>query len=103
MADKVRLSDPSAWDSILSATDGFSGADLKRLVQDAKLLLAADMTRHREVSTFENYLRRASEAIKKAQSEYARSAKLAMDVNADRPRWFNIHPELFGSVSAENE
>lgn len=103
MADKVQLSSPSAWTSILSATEGFSGADLKRLAQDAKLLMAADITRGREVVTFEAYLARASESIKRAQSEYARSAQLAMDVNANRPRWFNIHPELFSSATTDDE
>ncbi len=97
MSDRVQLSNPAAWEPILAATEGFSGADLKRLVQDAKLLMAADISRNRPVGIFEDYLSRASDSIKKAQLEYARSAKLAMDVNANRPRWFNIHPEIFGS------
>lgn len=41
---------------ILEATDGFSGADLKRLVQDAKLHMAVDITRKRNREAFHYYL-----------------------------------------------
>jgi transitional endoplasmic reticulum ATPase len=95
MADKVQLRSQDAWSAIVDATDGFSGADLKRLVQDAKLNLAVDMTRGREVQAFENYILRAASAIKQSRTAYSQSAKRAMDVNVNRPRWFNIHPELF--------
>lgn len=95
MADKVHLSGEQAWPTISDATDGFSGADLKRMVQDAKLHLAVDITRSREVQSFENYLLRAANSIRQSRTAYAQSAKRAMDVNVDRPRWFNVHPELF--------
>lgn len=98
MADKVQLSCEEAWGEVVATTDGFSGADLKRLVQDAKLLMAVDMSRGREVKAFEKYLARASDTIKNSRCEYAQSAKRAMELNASRPRWFNVHPELFESV-----
>lgn len=103
MADKVQLRSEHAWLAIVDATDGFSGADLKRLVEDAKLNLAVDMTRGREVQAFENYLLRAANAIQQSRIAYTQSAKRAMDVNVHRPRWFNIHPELFDKCEHSNE
>ena len=103
MADKVQLRSEHTWPAIVDATDGFSGADLKRLVQDAKLNLAVDMTRGREVQVFENYLLRAANAVKLSRTAYAQSAKRAMDVNVNRPRWFNIHPELFDKCEQSQE
>ena len=103
MADKVQLRSEHAWPNIVEATDGFSGADLKRMVQDAKLNMAVDMTRGREVQAFENYLLRSAAAIKQSRTAYAQSAKRAMDVNANRPRWFNIHPELFDNCEHSQE
>lgn len=103
MADKVHLHSQHAWPAIVDATDGFSGADLKRLVQDAKLNLAVDMTRGREVQVFEIYLLRSAIAVKLSRTAYAQSAKRALDVNINRPRWFNIHPELFDKCEQSQE
>ena len=94
-ADKVRVDAEEFWPEILSATDGFSGADLKRLVQDAKLQMAVDITRNRNREAFHQYLLRTASVISNSRLAYARAAARAMEVNADRPRWFNIHPELF--------
>jgi transitional endoplasmic reticulum ATPase len=95
-ADKVRVEGEEPWPTITSATEGFSGADLKRLVQDAKLQMAVDMTRSRVVQSFDKYLLKAATTIHLARESYARAAERAMEANADRPRWFNVHPELFG-------
>ncbi len=67
------------------------------MVQDAKLLMAADIARERTVREFEDYLLQAAHNIREARNQYARSARRAFEVNAQRPRWFNIHPELFDS------
>jgi len=94
-AGKVKLEDEENWPSIENATEGFSGADLKRLVQDAKLRMAVDMTRGRPVLQFDRYMLDASATIRDSRTAYAKAAQRAMEVNVDRPRWFNIHPELF--------
>ena len=68
----------------------------KRLVQDAKLQLAVDITHNHDRLPFHEYVLRAATAITDSRAAYARASARAMEVNADRPRWFNIHPELFG-------
>ena len=101
MADRVQVTSEAKWQTIAETTDGFSGADLKRLVQDGKLLMAVDITRGRDIRPFEDYLLTAAETIKQARIAYARSAQQAIEANANRPRWFNIHPEMFeGYTSA---
>ena len=102
-ADKVRVDRDDQWPGIEAATDGFSGADLKRLVQDAKLQMAVDMTRHREIQPFDRYLLKAAATIRHSRESYANAAARAMKVNVDRPRWFNIHPELFGGTPTDRE
>ncbi len=95
LSQKTRVDDDSRWPNIIAITDGFSGADIKRLVQDAKLQLAVDMTKHRTIRKMDYYLVNSAEKIVQSQADYVRAAKRAMKVNSDRPRWFNVHPELF--------
>ncbi len=92
---KVSVDVEDDWPAITSITDGFSGADLKRLVQDAKLRMAVDMTRDRDVQEFSKYMLLAAESISHSRQSYADAAARAVKVNADRPRWFNIAPEIF--------
>ncbi len=96
MKEHVRVEGEDAWNTIMDATEGFSGADLKRLVQDAKLKLAVDRHKQNTEMPFEHYLCAAARTIEVSRVEYANSAQRAIEVNANRPRWFSIHPELFG-------
>lgn len=93
--DKVQVEEALIWPEIESATVDFSGADLKRLVQDAKLRLAIDIARDRPLKKFEEYLFESTATIRDSRSAYAAAAQRAMTANPNRPRWFNIHPELF--------
>ncbi len=40
---------------------------------------------------------------KQSRTAYNQSAKRAMDVNVNRPRWFNVHPELFDTCEQSEE
>lgn len=94
-SDKVRITDPQCWPALIERSRGMSGADLKRLVQDAKLKLANDRVKERPVQAFESYLLAAIDDLGVAHEAYVDAAKRAYAVNADRPRWFNVHPQLF--------
>ncbi len=94
-AEKVRIENESAWSSIEEATSGFTGADLKRLTQDAKLRMAVDITQNRPLHSFDVYLLAAASSIRDSRIAYANASRRALDANENRPRWFNIHPELF--------
>lgn len=97
LSDKVKLSNPEIMPTIVEKTQGLSGADLKRVVQDAKLKLANDRVKQRPVRPFEDYLLEAVLSLIDAHRSYVAAAKRAYSLNSDRPRWFNVHPELFDS------
>ena len=92
---KVTIVDASSWQAIIEKTHGLSGADLKRVVQDAKLKMASDIVKQRSVANFEVYLLGAIDALVESRKAYVAAVKRTFAVNADRPRWFNVHPELF--------
>jgi SpoVK/Ycf46/Vps4 family AAA+-type ATPase len=93
--DKVTIVDASSWQAIIENTHGLSGADLKRVVQDAKLKMASDIVKQRSIARFEVYLLGAIDALVESRKAYVAAVKRTFAVNADRPRWFNVHPELF--------
>ncbi len=99
ISNKLEIADATSWPAIIERTDGMSGADLKRVVQDAKLKLANDIVKGRSISNFETYLLAAIDGLVESREAYVAAVKRAYAVNADRPRWFNVHPELFESSS----
>ena len=56
---------------VLAATDGFTGADLKRVVEDAKSLYAFDRAQSGETFETEAYLLRAIEGVALNKARYA--------------------------------
>lgn len=67
---------------VLVATEGFTGADLKRVVEDAKSLLAYDRATRANTESAEHYLLQAIEGValnkqRYAEAEAAGRAKLA--------------------------
>jgi ATP-dependent 26S proteasome regulatory subunit len=70
------------YEGAISATEGFTGADLKRVVEDAKSLYAFDRALHADLLTTEAYLLRAIEGVALNKQRYAEAeagarAKLA--------------------------
>ena len=62
---------PANLESILTATDGFTGADLKRLVEDTKALVAYDKSQDLEfLEPFEYYLR-AVTSVRENKARYS--------------------------------
>lgn len=53
------------------ATDGFTGADLKRLVEDGKTLYAFDKINAVPIKSFTEYLMQAIETVQKNKDKYA--------------------------------
>ncbi len=63
LSDRTKIENDVAWLTIIEKTQGFSGADLKRIVQDAKLKLASDMVKHRVGVPFEHHLLTAIDGL----------------------------------------
>jgi transitional endoplasmic reticulum ATPase len=80
------------YEAVLAATEGFTGADLKRVVEDAKGLLAFDRVSGEEPADSRQYLARAIEGVTLNKKRYAEAEKGARE--KVRP----VHP-LFQMLS----
>ena len=56
---------------LISATEGFTGADLKRLVEDGKAIYVYDKARGAQMLPTADYFMRAVEAVKENKQHYA--------------------------------
>jgi ATP-dependent 26S proteasome regulatory subunit len=63
---------------LVSAAEGFTGADLKRLVEDAKAIYAYDKSRGVQPTTTTDYFMRAVEAVKENKQHYAAAEAQAL-------------------------
>jgi transitional endoplasmic reticulum ATPase len=61
---------------IVAATDGFTGADLKRLVEDAKALYAYDRAALKTPEEFTSYLLTAAEGLRHNKKRFAEAGAL---------------------------
>jgi len=73
-----------------AATDGFTGADLKRVVEDGKVLYAHDLARGRTLRAPTQYSLTAAAAVAANRERYAKAARSAQSVRPQRPPWFNV-------------
>jgi AAA+ superfamily predicted ATPase len=80
--------------AVVAATADFSGADLERLVEDAKALLAYDRTRDREVDAPTRYVLRAAEGVRRNREQYARAEAAARARRPVRPSWFSVASQM---------
>jgi transitional endoplasmic reticulum ATPase len=73
---------------LVEATDGFTGADLKRLVEDGKNLLAYDRARGLPGPPAPQYLSRAVDTVRANKERYAEAEKRARVQRPQRPVYF---------------
>jgi ATP-dependent 26S proteasome regulatory subunit len=74
---------------IVEATSDFTGADLKRLAEDAKLLYAFDRASTGEARPVTDYFLAAADTVRQSKSKYAEAAARTSAVRPTRPVWFN--------------
>jgi ATP-dependent 26S proteasome regulatory subunit len=72
-------------DAVVSATDGFTGADLKRLVEDAKGLYAYDRAAARTPQEFTSYLLTAAEGLRDNKRRFAEAGTARQPQSQTRP------------------
>lgn len=70
---------------VAGATDGFTGADLKRLVEDAKVLHGYDRVRERPLESFTDYLLRATTPVRQNRERFLAAETTARARAAARP------------------
>jgi tRNA A37 threonylcarbamoyladenosine biosynthesis protein TsaE len=84
-------------DALVAATDGFTGADLKRLVEDGKLLYAYDRARSSPLRPVTDYFLSAVEVVRGNKERYAAAEARSRQQRPQRPPWFSpwMSPDFF--------
>jgi ATP-dependent 26S proteasome regulatory subunit len=77
---------------VVAATDGFTGADLKRLVEDGKALYAYDLARQMAPRPVTEYFVNAVEALRANKERYAQAEAVARAQRPNRPAFFGGFP-----------
>jgi ATP-dependent 26S proteasome regulatory subunit len=80
---------------IVSATEGFTGADLKRLVEDGKTLYAYDRAKGRPLRAPAEYFLAAVETVRANKERYAVAEAHARRQRPIRPPWFDMSAHAF--------
>jgi len=75
---------------LVALTDGFTGADLKRLVEDGKAIYAYDKSRNTPFSPATEYFVRAIQAVRQNKQHYANAEAQAL-VNPKLPMAGMVH------------
>jgi ATP-dependent 26S proteasome regulatory subunit len=83
---------------IVSATEGFTGADLKRLVEDGKTLYAYDRAKGRPLRAPTEYFLAAVETVRANKERYAQAEVHARRQRPIRPPWFDISGNDFAFI-----
>jgi transitional endoplasmic reticulum ATPase len=82
------LADASA-SRLVEATEGLTGADLKRLVEDAKTLYAYDKVQGHSLRPSTEYFLAAVETVRANKARYAEAEARARLQRPARPHWFD--------------
>jgi predicted AAA+ superfamily ATPase len=77
-------------EAVVHASDGFTGADLKRLIEDGKLLLAYDRARGRELRPVTEYFLDAIETLSSNKDRYAEAEARARRQHPSRPVYYDV-------------
>jgi AAA+ superfamily predicted ATPase len=77
------------YSRLAAATDGFTGADLKRLIEDGKNLLAYDRAREEPVRRATDYFLDAIEGVRANKTRYAEADARARQQRPRRPVYFD--------------
>jgi len=75
--------------ALASASEGLSGADLKRVVEDGKLLFAYERTRKTRPASASEYFMRAIETVRRNKQQYAEAEARARQRHPVRPAYFD--------------
>jgi len=77
-------------EQLVRASDGFTGADLKRLVEDGKNLLAYDRARQQPMREVSAYFLDAIETVRSNKERYAEAESRARQQRPSRPVYYDV-------------
>ena len=100
LADRIgALPDPlgaAPLDPLAEATEGLSGADLKRVVDDAKVLLVYDRARDLQPRPAVDYFVEAANTVRANRERYAEAEARARTIRPTRPAIFDVPDMTIG-------
>jgi transitional endoplasmic reticulum ATPase len=76
-------------EQLAAASEGLSGADLKRVVEDGKLLFAYERARKSQTEPSTEYFLRAIETVRRNKEQYAQAEARARTRHPVRPAYFD--------------
>jgi ATP-dependent 26S proteasome regulatory subunit len=79
-------------DEVVEATDGFTGADLRRTIEDGKILYAFDRAHAAQLAPLTDYFLRAAAETQANKERYAAAEARASAIQSSRPAWFTRVP-----------
>src|SRR5688572_2752791 len=82
--------------AIAAATEGLAGADLKRVIEDGKLLFAFDREKTGTTQPPTTYFLRAVETVRRNKEQYAEAEARARARRPNRPSFFDAMGALSG-------
>jgi len=75
---------------LTEATEQMTGADLKRLIEDGKLLFAYDKAQGTALRLSTDYFLEAIETVRTNKEHYAQAEQVARQQRPQRPSWFDM-------------
>jgi transitional endoplasmic reticulum ATPase len=87
---------------LVSATEGVTGADLKRLVEDGKTLYAYDRVQGQPLRPATEYFLAAVETVQANKQKYAEAEARASAQRPSRPPWFGMMPGMYDGDEDED-
>ena len=86
--------DKAVIPQLVGLTDGFTGADLKRTIEDGKALYAFDVIGRQPVKPPTEYFLAAAETVRISKQRYAAAEARANANRPSRPVWFNPYSSM---------
>ncbi len=80
-------------------TEGLSGADLKRLIDDGKLLFAYDRAQGLPTRPAVEYFLDAVETVRANKERYAQAEAMARERRPARPPYFEVYGDMLAAQS----
>jgi transitional endoplasmic reticulum ATPase len=85
------------------ATEGLTGADIKRVMEDGKLLYAYDRAQSLALKPLTDYFLAAIETVRTNKERYAQAEARAGRYNKVRPAWFDMMSNMAAAATYRGE
>jgi SpoVK/Ycf46/Vps4 family AAA+-type ATPase len=85
-------------ESLVTVTEGMTGADLKRLLEDGKLLFAHDRAREKPMRPATEYFHAAARTVRENKERYADAEAQSRAQRPVRPPWFDVSTAAFSMM-----